>query len=164
MWPFKYHAVDEVWQRSTCQSLDLRYNRANGVSAGSSNMPLTRPDMRRIKRIQGDGNCMFRSLSYLVTGSQDQHFDIRTKIVQHMSAIESDILGQIKSHSGYADCHSVAEYVQKTKMDRDGSWGTGTEMVCFAHLTNTCVFSYLQELDYWERHGPHNVNKSYLWM
>ena len=40
--------------------------------------------MRSIKKILGDGNCMFRALSRIVTGSQDQHSVICAKIVRHM--------------------------------------------------------------------------------
>lgn len=35
-----------------------------------------------IKQIVGDGNCLFRSLSYCITGSEDHHMDLRKKIVE----------------------------------------------------------------------------------
>ena len=163
VWPaFKFHSVDEEWQRSTCQSLGLKFERANGVSPGSRDMPLTRPDMRRIKKIKGDGNCMFRSFSCVMTGSQDQHQAIRAKIVRHMRNIDSLMLCHIKNHSGFKDCQSVDEYVQKSKMDKDGTWGTDLELLCFAHLTRTCVFTYLKESGNWYRYGPHNVERSII--
>ena len=73
-----------AWQRSTCQAMGLKFVKPNGVSPGSGDTPLTQPDMRSIKKILGDGNCMFRALSRIVTGSQDQHSVIRAKMVQHM--------------------------------------------------------------------------------
>ena len=54
---------------------------------GSRERPLTRPDMRRVKRVMGDGNCMFRALSLVVTGNEDQHHAIRTRIVQNMREV-----------------------------------------------------------------------------
>ncbi len=39
----KYHPVDEVWQRFTCDTLGLQYVRPNGVSPGGPQIPLTRP-------------------------------------------------------------------------------------------------------------------------
>ena len=95
-----------------------------------------------------------------MTGSQDQHQTIRAKIVHHMSDIASLMLGHIKSHSGFNDCQSVDEYVQKSKMDKDSTWGTDLEILCFAHLTKTCVFSYSKESGNWNRYGPHNVERS----
>ena len=32
-------------------------------------------------------NCLFRSLCYIITGSQAQHFELRTAIVAHMLSI-----------------------------------------------------------------------------
>ena len=71
VWPFKFHSVGVAWQCSTCQAMGHKFVKANGVSPGSGDTPLTRPDMRSIKKILGDGNCMFRALSCIVTNSQD---------------------------------------------------------------------------------------------
>ena len=44
------------------------------VRGGGPNAPLTRPNMRSVKRIEGDGNCLFRAFSYnIITGSESQH-------------------------------------------------------------------------------------------
>ena len=51
VWPFKFHSVDEQWQRSACVALGLEFQKANGVSPGGSSMPLTRPNMRKIKEM-----------------------------------------------------------------------------------------------------------------
>ena len=127
-----------------------------GVSPGSGDTPLTRPDMRSIKKIQGDGNCMFRALSRIVTGSHV----IRAKIVQHMSDKAPLMLAHIVALPSFKECTSVQDYVHKTKMDLLGSWGTDIELLCFAHLTNTCVFTYITVQSNWERFGPHNVDRN----
>ena len=94
------------------------------MSPGSGDTPLTRPDMRSIKKIQGDGNCMFRALSRIVTGSQDQHSVIRAKIVQHMCDKAPLMLAHIVALPRFKECISVQDYVHKIKMDLLGSWGT----------------------------------------
>ena len=41
-------------------------------------------------RIQGDGNCFFRALAFVVTGSQDEHLELRaiaTSYMQHNAEI-----------------------------------------------------------------------------
>ena len=50
------------------------------VVLGSANRDKT-------KRIIGDGNCMFSSLSYVVTGCPRQHKEIRKIIVEYMPSI-----------------------------------------------------------------------------
>ena len=121
------------------------------VSPGSGDTPLTRPDLRSIKKIMGDGNCMFRALSRIVTGSQDQHSVIRAKIVQHMSDKASLMLAHIVAIPRFEECTSVQDYVHITKMDLLGSWGTDIELLCFEHLTNICVFTYITVQSNWER-------------
>ena len=55
-------------------------------------MLLTPPDMRTVKHISGDGNCLFRSFAYIITVSEDQHMAVRTAILEHMISIAHFIL------------------------------------------------------------------------
>ena len=97
----------------------------------------------------GDGNCLFRSLSYIITGSEDQHFSLRIAIVQHMLSIPHMLLGH--GRDGQPNCinlmchprhyDSVEHYIQDTRMDQNGEWGTNvTGRVKTGHIcTNyTC--------------------------
>ena len=78
--PYKFHSVDELWQCNICDFMDLRFRRSNKATQGGLNLPLGPPDPRVIKPIAGDGNCFFRSVSYIVTGSELQHMDVRRVI------------------------------------------------------------------------------------
>ena len=40
-----------------------------------------------------DGNCLFRALSYVITGSEDDHMAIRVAILNHMTSIAHLLLG-----------------------------------------------------------------------
>ena len=46
-----------------------------------------------------------------------------------------DIMKKIESRP-------MADYVKQTKMDRLGTWGTETEILAFATMTNTVVYVY----------------------
>ena len=50
VWPFKFHSVDEQWQRTACHSLSINFKQKNGIFQGSGERPLTRPDMRTEKQ------------------------------------------------------------------------------------------------------------------
>ena len=93
-----------------------------------------------------------------MTCSQDQHSVI--KLVQHMSDEAPLMLAHILAIPGFKKCTSVQEYVHKTLMDVIGNWGTDTQLLYFAHLTNTCVFSYITVQSNRERFGPHYVNRN----
>ena len=85
-------------------------------------------------KVQGDGNCLFRSLSYVVTGRQMYHGIIRQKVIQHMSTIEC----LLKPHMN----NSFKEYLNRTKMSRQGTWGSDVELLAASHLFDTDIFVY----------------------
>ena len=87
VWSFKYHCVCEDWQHTIWKSLGVHFKQAVKVGSGRADLPLTNPNMRTIKKVKPNGNCMFRSLSCMVTSSQDQHRAIRLKVVEHMRDI-----------------------------------------------------------------------------
>ena len=84
VWPFKFYSVDEQWQRNACTTLDLQYVISNRLRPGGPNVDLRPPN--HIKYIRGDGNCLFHSFSYIITGSE-QHMAVRTAILNHMRDI-----------------------------------------------------------------------------
>ena len=86
--------------------------------------------MRSVTRIEGDGNCLFRAFSYIITGSESQHMAVRLAILSHM------------------------------KMDQDSAWGTDIEMLTLAHLLNTSILSYSVQHGSWQRYSPYHVDRS----
>ena len=99
---------------------------------GGPHVILKRP--RTVKSILGDGNCLFRSFSYIITGSEEQYRRVREVILNHMVDIGHFILFH----------HLPPRYtsIHDTEMDRNFTWGTDVEMLTMAHLLNPCVFVY----------------------
>ena len=57
VWPdYRYHPVDEHWQRHTCELLAIRFIRSFRQQDGGPDVILTRPDLRSLKSIGKDGN------------------------------------------------------------------------------------------------------------
>ena len=109
---------------------------------------LTRPDTKRMKLIVGDGNCLFRSFSYTITGRETEHMAIRCAILRHMVDIAHLLLGP------HITFHSVDEYVQAESMDKDGAWGSEVEIMTLAHLLQTPVYSYDVQSQTWSHYSP----------
>ena len=86
---YRYHPVDVDWQRQKSSQLGLRFIRPFLRQDSDSDMILSQPDLRSLKRISGDGNVLFRAMSYIITGSEDQHFEIRSTITTYMLSIQS---------------------------------------------------------------------------
>ena len=64
--------MNEEWKRVTYENMGL----------GGLHIPLTVP--ASVRYIKGDGNCFFRSISYVITGYEEQHEFVRSTILIHM--------------------------------------------------------------------------------
>ncbi|CAI6367761.1 unnamed protein product [Macrosiphum euphorbiae] len=66
-----------------------------------------------IKHIFGDGNCLYRSLSYWITGDEDYHFAIRQHVceVKKISNIERYIGGK----------ENMKKYLEQKTIENDGN-------------------------------------------
>ena len=90
---YRYFPVDEEWQRQACRLLNLRFVQPFERESGGQDVILTLPDTCHLRRIGGDGNCLFRALSFIITGSESQHFEIRSSIVAHMFNVPELLTG-----------------------------------------------------------------------
>ena len=59
----------------------------------------------------------------IITGSEAQHLQGREALLNHLDSIE-DMTDHISG-----EYSSVVEYVRGTNMDRNGTWGTDTELI-----------------------------------
>ena len=169
---FKYNPVDVEWQLQVCRLLGLGFCGPNRITPGSPNAPLANPV--GFKNIRGDGNCMFRSLSFIITGSEDQHMHVRRAIIRHMRDIgnvlwESQIspllnnlrsIGEVSvgnNQSPNADhMAGINQYIAAMRMDHDKTWVSEVEIMVLAHLLDTAVYSY-DTARGWNRYTPANV-------
>ena len=166
---FKYNPVDVEWQLRVCRLLGLGFCGPNRITPGSPNAPLANPV--GFKNIRGDGNCMFRSLSFIITGSEDQHMHVRIRHMRDIGNVlwESQIspllnnlrsIGEVSvgnNQSPNADhMAGINEYIAATRMDHDKTWGSEVEIMVLAHLLDTAVYSY-DTARGWNRYTPANV-------
>ena len=108
---FRFYQVDSEWQQQTCHSLGLEYCRPNRFAAGSCTTALTRPNFQTVRCITGDWNCLFRSFSMIITGSQEHHLALCIAILQHMQSIAHLLLG------AHVKQTSIDSYIHETSMD-----------------------------------------------
>ena len=90
----KVHTFFIVLMRNGSISLvafkKINFACCNKMNRGSPCMPLTQP--KQTHPIGGDGNCMFRSVSYVMTGSQEHHLEVCAKTLEHMETIAPKLL------------------------------------------------------------------------
>ena len=134
----RYYQTDEVWQREKCAQLGLTFHNANNLEIGGPNVFLNRPNTERILRAIGDGNCLFRCFSQIITGSPGQHYAVRMCIIRHMRHISHLLIASTITNVG----DDIEAYIATTKMDQIGSYGTDNEMLTLSHLLLCNVYSF----------------------
>jgi hypothetical protein len=116
-------------QMNLCLLLGLPFVRLvhSGLTVPRSVNIRTRPAV--IATVAGDGNCLFRSFSYLLAGCDSSYALIRTIICNYIS-------------TNFTGLGVGADYVQRNGMHNNGEWGTEVEIMAFASLTRSDVYVY----------------------
>ena len=86
---------------------------------------------RKLKKIIGDGNCLFRALAYFIYGTEDFHAVVRQQLV--------DFVGKNKQvFKPYVLSGTIDTHLQHMKYNRE--WGTQVELHAVATLFQKKVF------------------------
>ena len=127
--PYIFNPIDENAQRFLCSLVDLPliFPHARKISK-----PLNKPI--KLYNIIGDGNCLFRALSYIITGRQIYHMTVRHKILEHMRSIENLLLPHMNM--------SLNNYFLASGMANETVWGTDTEIFAASSLLSTDIYVY----------------------
>ena len=82
-----YNPVCRGWQISRCNSFKLNFHYGNNPHHGAARNEMIGISQRPIRtgRISADANCFFRCFSFIITGSQDYHEELRLLVTTYMA-------------------------------------------------------------------------------
>ena len=127
-----FDPIDQQWQIDKCLALNLGLVKKHNFSCG------VRLPNFHIKPIQADGNCFYRCISWILTGCEEQHVQIRSLIIKHMKSI--DIMLQEKKILPYP--HNVESYLKNVRQSMIvGRWASSVEIYVAANLLNTDIYT-----------------------
>ena len=89
-----------------------------------------------VHTVDGDGNCFFRSISYLLLGSEAKHYVVRNAVYNYI--IQPENWYKLKAYID-GNIISAEEYVRKSEMHVWGKWATHVEFFVLAQLTSKDV-------------------------
>uniref|UniRef100_A0A1X7T2L0 ATP-dependent DNA helicase n=1 Tax=Amphimedon queenslandica TaxID=400682 RepID=A0A1X7T2L0_AMPQE len=139
-WDYVYYPGNEEYQRRWCEILNLKFVTAARILPGSPTTPLSDERVpNSTLDVPGDGNCLFYALSYLITGSISQHYELRKAIVSNMPNFEEELFNSTLSATRYS---SIYDYINKSKMYRNCVWATDTEIITLSAILGTTIYSY----------------------
>ena len=123
----------DTWQKEMCASLGLTLIRGNHLHVQHPVMYNVSHHPASTTRIAADGNCFFRSMSLVVTGSQDFHHEMRLLITTHMIHASKNLISSDES---------VEQYMKRTRMQSLGVWASEVEIIAAASLLNSTIYVY----------------------
>ncbi|CAG2206196.1 unnamed protein product [Mytilus edulis] len=92
------------------------------------------------KSITGDGNCLFRAISYALSNRQEFFGNIRKAIVDHLirnaEMFKSFLQPRFKT---------VKEHIHSLQMKENNVWGTELEIIACADLLKTDIYTYYND-------------------
>ena len=139
----RFYAINKEWQsemgwkfEKVCLTSGYRFeNKSNSTerdifaSLPSEAMTIKRKDRPCLTHdVVGDGNCYFRCISLLVSGTEMNHFSIRKWILANLSRRSIGM--------------DVDKYTKLTKMNRNNTWATEVEIVATAKLLKTDIYVF----------------------
>ncbi|KAL5488701.1 hypothetical protein EMCRGX_G017682 [Ephydatia muelleri] len=86
-------------------------------------------------RILGDGSCFFRALAHVVTGSQEDHYELRV-IKHNMQHNAEDLSCYLEAN----DC--MEDYLVRPDMQSPSVWATEQEIFAAAYMLATPIFVF----------------------
>lgn len=126
--------VDAEWQLAAQDKLDGLIDVVPLPKASSVARPVGAP--RMTVEIKGDGNCWFRSISYLMTGSQEHHAILRAKVTTFMQ----DNLREAVNRFSFTE--DKPDYFDGWLMQGDGEWATEVEIMSTAAFLKTDIYTF----------------------
>ncbi|KAJ8017839.1 OTU domain-containing protein 4 [Holothuria leucospilota] len=139
-----YFPVDLTWANAVAETLSLSHTPSSNSSEGSNyiSSPIYSTVSAKpfsVHTIEGDGNCFFRSLSYLITESEEQHHIVRDLTVRAIHKTH------LRSRS-----QTVQQYIETTKMSSVNTWATEVEIMAAASLLQTDIYVFALSGHQWK--------------
>ena len=88
------------------------------------------------RKVQGDGNCLFRALAYLISGDEEDHLMVRAVITEAIAkAGPGSVIQQ------FIGREPVWKYILRTNMPPSSVWGTKVEIFTAAQILQMDIFT-----------------------
>ena len=114
-----FFPIDIAWQNFNCNKLRITFvAQSYNFNTLRANLHSLQPNS--LRKIIGDGNCFYRSLSYVISGCENNHSKIRQEISQ---ALELHLP---------INCNTIIDHVNNSRKDRQ--WAEAIDILAASHF------------------------------
>ncbi|KAL8581212.1 hypothetical protein ACOMHN_038313 [Nucella lapillus] len=143
----KFHPVDGAWQKDRASSLNFPRLFRRHPSRESVEVDITATPLDPVS-VKGDGNCFFRSVSFVLLGTESKYKEFRKIICNWIE----------KNDKRFYGTSARENYVATSNMKIDRTWATEVEIFAAATLLDTPVYVFTREAPgrqpQWLKYGP----------
>ena len=142
--PMTFHPFSMYMKKQVAATVNLSVGRKHGLELRVDALRYHGTgeqctDNFQSKTVDGDGNCFFRSISYLLFGSEAKHDIVRSAVCNYI--IQPDNWCKLKSYIDEG-ITSGEDYLYKSEMHVWRKWATHVEIFALAQLTGVKKFVY----------------------
>ena len=157
--PMVFHPFSLYMRKQVATTVNINVDRKHGLGLRADALRYHGTGEQctgnfHVHTVDGDGNCFFRSISYLLLGSEAKHNVVRNAVCNCI--IQPENWYKLKAYID-GDITSGEEYVRKSEMHVWGKWATHVELFALAQLTSKDVCVYT--LDHWMRYPASGTSK-----
>ena len=133
----KITVLDENWQPSKCVLLGITFKSVGKQPSDLVGKPLSKYEPELTGKIKGDGNCLFRSLYKIITGSENSHLQIHSIICRFFSSEGTTKLGWYFKSKQTTPCHYLTH---DDVIYRESIWGSDVEIMAASAILNANIY------------------------
>ena len=129
--------LSEDLKRSMCHLLGLTFESSSKQPFNIVGEPLRKYEPWEKDEISGDGNCLFRCFSQILTGNQSSHLKIRSIISRFLASEGARQLQWYFKSMGTAPFEYMDE---ETPIYMEGTWGSDVEIMCASAILDADIY------------------------
>ena len=133
----RINVTDQIWQRSKSDMLGLSFESVCRQPYNSVGKLLSGVEPWEAEHIEGDGNCLFRCISKLITGSENSHLHLRFTISRFIASEGTRKLGWYFKTKQMTPCKCLTT---QRLMNRESIWGTDVEIYAASAILDADVY------------------------
>ena len=132
--PF-YQPLTEQWQNQKCRQLAIEFSETFEQHTALTGTHLSKIIPYQSEKISMDGNCFFRCISKMISGTEVYHAKLRAEVCRYMVTDgKSTINRYLKTFS--EKCCPVS-YLNESVMTENGIWATDVEIMAISCLLDS---------------------------
>ena len=150
--------IDDGWLREACSLVpELGFSsNVNLINACYQNLSQQIPC--KTMNVKRDGNCLFETFSFLLTGSPEHATTLRAFICSKLFDVPFEPIHFVAQHGNF--CNTPAEYLHFTKMQENGVYGGDIEITVFSTIFKVCLLVFVSSVRKWVVYKGFNSDTS----